>query len=150
MKNNKWEVAQGASNLGEDDVKVAVYKVESTGADNGITKVAYCAYSGLKILEIKGVSEVLIDDVYNGEDAEKFEDIVEEKDWEVGFVAKLNGDTDDYIVTIDDCENFVIQAVDKSFAVSKPVELKVLSSEEYMADEYDELDIELLKIFCYL
>lgn len=146
MKTNKWEVARGASNLGEDDLKVAVLKVEG---DNDIIKVAYCAYSGLKIMEIIGLSNIVIDPLSTEEFAENFMQYVPENDWEVGFIAEVENYNGNVIVTIDDCEGMEFYSISKELVSDISTDIEVVSSEEYMADQYDELDIGLLKIFGY-
>lgn len=147
MKINKWEVAQGASNLGEDDIKVAVLKVEG---DTDLIKVAYCAYSGLKIMEIAGLSNIVIDPTGTGEFAENFIQSVPGNDWEVGFIAEVEDNNGNVIVTIDDCEGIDLYSTSKDLAFGVPANIEVISSEEYMVDQYDELDIDLLKIFSYI
>jgi len=157
MKINKWEVIQGASNLGEDDIRVAALKVGIDGIYTGITKIAYCAYGGLKILEVKGIPDLEVDDRPYGEcEATHFEKYLEDEDWEVGFFAKMYGCDGRVLVSINDCEMFSLcfdWATTESDVSDEYVtedKLEVVSSEEYMADQYDELDIDLLKIFSYI
>lgn len=151
MKINKWEVLQGASNLGEDDIRVAGLKVGSDGINTGITKIAYCAYGGLKILEVKGITDLVVEEDPYGEcEAVFLEEYLEGTDWEVGFNAKIPDFDDDVLLLINDCEMFGVECEsDPSDECDTEAKLEVISSEEYMADQYDELDIELLKIFSY-
>lgn len=157
MKINKWEVIQGASNLGEDDIRVAALKVGVDGVYTGITKIAYCAYGGLKILEVKGITDLVVDENPYGEcEAVFLEEYLEDTDWEVGFYAKIPGFDGDVLLSINDCEMFRIECCpettesDISDEYATEDKLEVVSSEEYMADQYDELDIDLLKIFSYI
>lgn len=157
MKINKWEVIQGASNLGEDDIRVAALKVGIDGIYTGITKIAYCAYGGLKILEVKGITDLVVEENPYGEcEAVFLEEYLEDTDWEVGFYAKIPGFDGDVLLSINDCEMFRIECCpettesDISDEYATEDKLEVVSSEEYMADQYDELDIDLLKIFSYI
>lgn len=157
MKSNKWEVIKGASNLGEDDIRVAGFKVESDGVCTGVTKIAYCAYGGLKVLELRGVPDFEVEDKPYGEcEALRFEEYLDGKDWEVGFFVKMYGCGGGILVSINDCEMFEVdcQATTSGSDVNlehiTQDELEVISVEEYMVDDYEELDLELLKIFSYI
>ena len=157
MRINKWEVIQGASNLGEDDIRVAALKVGIDGVYTGITKIAYCAYGGLKILEVKGITDLVVEENPYGEcEAVFLEEYLEGTDWEVGFSAKIPDFEDNILLLIDDCEMFGVECESDTIELNVSDEddtedrLEVISSEEYMADQYDELDIDLLKIFSYI
>lgn len=152
MKSNRWEVAKGASNLGEDDIRVAVFKCDENEGSKSLLKIAYCAYSGLKIIELYGVNDVVIDETGVGPDSTyDTECMLGTTDWEVAFLAKMTGVDNNVLVSINDCENVTIHVLGNGTCEEEySHNIFVSSVEEYMADEYDNLDIELLKIFSYI
>ena len=125
MLTNEWKNVEGFSNTGEDYENIAARRM------GDVVQVAYMAFAGLKVVELKGVEDIVKPDYSN------VLDFVNEygDDWEIGIYVK-NGD-EVLVVTVDCCS----EANDGKNIIS------CVSSEEYDATMLEELDEELLELY---
>lgn len=138
MLKENWSLSGGVTNTGENDDSVFAKKVGNS------VHVAYMAYSGIKVVELGNIEDV-IDDVANSD----FTNIVMNcvgDDWEAVIPCVVDGarvcviiDSNSSIKTIGMDAGDVIKVV--------PI---VAGSMEYDVDDYEELaeeDEELLQCF---
>lgn len=128
MLGSQWELVVGWSNMDEADDRIAARKLE----DN-LIEVAYFAYSGVKVIEIQGIKDIL--NFNNG-----YKDIPSDKVGEYYEIALRVQDVNNNntgVIVVDDfgeCSS------------NSTVTAEVVSEMEYDADEVGELDEALLRI----
>lgn len=139
MKKGNWSVVGGMSNLGEDCVTVAGILNEDS------TQVAFAAYSGLKILNITGVDD-MVEQGLSMQELQAVNHVVGDF-WDVTFKAIVNGE--EVLVVVNECDNVTLIDAASMTEVNNQ-EVEVDYSEEFDASMYDELDSNMLYLFDYL
>lgn len=136
MLENKWKQVEGFSNMGDDDESIFAKKV----AD--VTSIAFSAYGGLKIIEVTGI-----------EDFGKFENtsadfsvVISEcgDDWEIAVPVIIDGTP--VILATDDNSTATVIPMEENEVISVATP-DIVSAEEYDADECDDLEEDLLRLF---
>lgn len=139
MKKGNWSVVGGMSNLGEDCVTVAGILNEDS------TQVAFAAYSGLKILNITGIDD-MVEQGLSMQELQAVNHVVGDF-WDVTFKAIVNGE--EVLVVVNECDSVtLIDAASMTEVNNQEVEIDY--SEEFDASMYDELDSNMLYLFDYL
>lgn len=139
MKRGNWSVVGGMSNLGEDSTLVAGIINEDS------TQVSFAAYSGLKILNLIGIDD-MVEQELSMQELQAVNHIAGDY-WDVTFKAIINGE--EYLVVINECDNItLINSATMAEVNNHGVEVDY--SEEFDATMYDELDSNLLYLFDYL
>lgn len=130
MLKNKWVVITGFGNMEEADDMVLGMETDDC------LKVAYLAYSGVKIIEMEKVGEFVESGSIN------YSKVTSEvSNFEVAFLIK-SGDAE-IAVTVDDCDYVTVVGGETS-NVSTP---EIISVDEYDFDSFDELDEDLLNFY---
>lgn len=139
MKKGNWSVVGGMSNLGEDCVTVAGILNEDS------TQVAFAAYSGLKILNITGIDD-MVEQGLSMQELQAVNHVVGDF-WDVTFKAIVNDE--EVLVVVNECDSVtLIDAASMTEVNNQEVEIDY--SEEFDASMYDELDSNMLYLFDYL
>lgn len=136
MLDNKWKQVEGFSNMGDDDENIFAKQVD------GVTSIAFAAYGGLKIIEVTN-----IDDFGKFENTGvDFSVVISEcgDDWEIAVPVIIGGTP--VIIASDDNSMVTVIPMEENevITVSTP---DIVSSEEYDADECDDLEEDLLRLF---
>lgn len=132
MLSREWKKVEGFSNMGEDYESLVARKAD------GVIEVAYAAFGGLKVIELKGVTDVVesteltVEDIMNAVG----------DDWEIA-IPMFEGDVANLYV-VDSCSN--VYTVEE-YSQNKETNVECVSSEEYDVDSLSELEYELLKEF---
>lgn len=125
MADTKFDYVEGVVNTGDSDERLVARKTA-----DGNTELVFCAYGGLRVVELKG--DVKFDDVHNHLSLVKeLHDNVGD-DFEVMAAVKVN----------DDAAMIAIDSMDKiTWAGCDPC-TEVTASNVYEAEEYDQLEDE--------
>lgn len=135
MLNNEWKQVAGFTNMGDDEEEIFAKKVDN------VVSVAYSAYGGLKVVELTGIDE---EGTFTNMEAD-YSTVISEcgDDWEIAIPVVCGGKT--IIVVVDDTSDAsVIPFGEGVEDIPTP---SVESSEEYDADECQDLDEGLLRAF---
>lgn len=136
MLENKWKQVEGFSNMGDDDESIFAKKVDD------VTSIAFSAYGGLKVIEVTGI-----------EDFGKFENtsadfsvVISEcgDDWEIAVPVIIDGTQ--VILATDDNSTATVIPMEENEVISVATP-DIVSAEEYDADECDDLEEDLLRLF---
>lgn len=136
MLENKWKQVEGFSNMGDDDESIFAKKVDD------VTSIAFSAYGGLKVIEVTGI-----------EDFGKFENtsadfsvVISEcgDDWEIAVPVIIDGTP--VILATDDNSTATVIPMEENEVISVATP-DIVSAEEYDADECDDLEEDLLRLF---
>lgn len=136
MLDNKWKQVEGFSNMGDDDESIFAKKVD------GVTSIAFAAYGGLKIIEVTN-----IDDFGKFENTGvDFSVVISEcgDDWEIAVPVIIGGVP--VIIASDDNSMITVIPMEENEVITVATP-DVVSSEEYDADECDDLEEDLLRLF---
>ena len=143
MKNGEWKEIFGLSNMGDDEERVFAMM----SSDNVLT-VAYSAYGGVSTVELTGVHDCYTPDNAPLDSSAMFDSVIAEcgTDWSVAILATTDAGT--VIIVTDECSDVkVINAgCTNEKQVDNPTPVSVVSTDEYDADECEELDEELLRL----
>lgn len=136
MLENKWKQVEGFSNMGDDDESIFAKKVDD------VTSIAFSAYGGLKVIEVTG-----IDDFGKFENTSAdFSVVISEcgDDWEIAVPVIIDGTP--VILATDDNSTATVIPMEENEVISVATP-DIVSAEEYDADECDDLEEDLLRLF---
>ena len=136
MLDNKWKQVEGFSNMGDDDENIFAKQVD------GVTSIAFAAYGGLKIIEVTN-----IDDFGKFENTGvDFSVVISEcgDDWEIAVPVIIGGIP--VIIASDDNSTVTVIPMEENEVITV-LTPDIVSSEEYDADECDDLEEDLLRLF---
>lgn len=144
MITKDWKEIEGIQNVGEDDERVVGMRNTNyiTGTPADSIQIAFCAFGGLKVIEIEGVRDVCsIEDVHNA-----YTNMKEEigDDFEVAVpIVTVSGRK--AFIAIDSSGDIVFAGMNDGEVV--PDKPTVTQVDEYDAYEMEDLDYELLEKF---
>ena len=145
MITKEWKEVEGIQNVGEDDERVVAMRnySYSTGELLDSIQVAFCAFGGLKVLEVENVIDFCPMEHVNGLVGIMGQEIGD--DYELAIPVVLVDKTE-ALIAIDSSGdvNFVVTSEPGKGTTITPV---VTQADEYDAYEMEDLDYDLLEKF---
>lgn len=143
MLNNEWKLVTGVNTTDDDNNGVAARKTS-----DGCVAIAYPAYGGLKTVVLSGIRDLATDEEVSTDVFDSQMAIVRQTagdDWEVMVFPLVNGVV--WSAYVDDCN--VVTVLDNN-GTQFSGDVDVDESNEFSADEFVDVDEDLLRLFGYM